>query len=187
MAERFPTLADEHIEFIRAQHVFFVATALADGHINLSPKGMDALRVVDAGRVRWLNVTGSGNETAAHVLRDGRMTIMLCSFEKKPLILRLYGTARMVQEGDVEWDTLLADFPPQTGARQVFELDISLVQTSCGFGIPFLDYVGERDTLTNWAQVRGRDGIRSYWREKNATSLDGLPTGVPGAVTEQDA
>lgn len=181
MAERFSELAEDHIEFIRAQHIFFVATALAEGHVNLSPKGMDAFRVVAPDRVRWLNVTGSGNETAAHVLRDGRMTVMFCSFEKKPLILRLYGTASVVQEGDDRWDELSAEYPPQTGARQVFELDVTLVQTSCGYGIPYLDYVGERDTLSNWAHVRGRDGIRDYWRERNAISLDGLPTGVPGS------
>ncbi|MEM1245709.1 MAG: pyridoxamine 5'-phosphate oxidase family protein [Acidobacteriota bacterium] len=179
MADQFPRIEADHRDFIERQQMFFVATAAADGRVNLSPKGQDTLRVIDDQRVHWLNLTGSGNETAAHLLENDRMTLMFCSFEKKPLILRLYGQARCVHVGDQDWDELSAPFGQHTGARQVYDLTVDLVQTSCGFAVPRYDFVEARDTLTRWADNRGEDGIREYWRKKNQESLDGLPTGVP--------
>lgn len=178
MAEQFDHLKDNLVRFIEAQKMFFVATAPAggDGRINLSPKGMDSLRVLSPTRVAWLSVTGSGNETAAHVADNGRMTIMFCSFEAQPLILRLYGKARCVYQNDPDWGDLFAGFTPLPGARQIFDLEIDMVQTSCGYAIPFYDYQGERDTLIKWAENKGDEGLRAAWEEGNQESIDGLPT-----------
>jgi hypothetical protein len=180
MAQRFPALESRHIEFIAAQKMFFVATAAPGGRINLSPKGMTSFRVLDPGRVAWLNVTGSGNETAAHVRETPRMTLMFCAFEGDPLILRLYGTARVVHRHDGEWPALAAHFPDLPGARQIFEVALDLVQTSCGAGVPRYDYIGDRTTLSEWAAKKGEDGLRQYWHDKNRISLDGLPTHIFG-------
>lgn len=180
MAERFERLERQHIDFIGRQQLFFVGTAGARGHVNVSPKGMDSFRVLDPGRVAWLNLTGSGNESAAHVLENGRMTVMFCSFDRQPLILRLYGRAQPVHPRDPGWGELAALFPAYTGARQVFLLDLSLVQTSCGYGVPLFEPAGERPTLTKWADKRGPEGIAEYWREKNTRSLDGRDTGILG-------
>ncbi len=177
MAKQYPSLDDELSDFIRQQKLFFVATA-SDGHINLSPKGMDTLRILDANTVAWLNVTGSGNETAAHVLEDGRMTMMFCAFEGRPLILRLYGKARVYHAHDAEWPHWTRHFNLLPGTRQIFVLDIDLVQTSCGLGVPFFDYQGERGKLIDWANDRGPEGIHEYWGRKNSLSLDGRPTGI---------
>ncbi|MEZ5569669.1 MAG: pyridoxamine 5'-phosphate oxidase family protein [Halioglobus sp.] len=178
MAERFSALEDKHIAFIQQQHLFFVGTAGAEGHVNVSPKGMDSFRVLDHANVAWLNLTGSGNESAAHVLENSRMTIMFCSFDKQPLILRLYGKARTLHPRDAGWDELAALFPRYTGARQVFLLTLELVQTSCGYAVPFYELKGERPTLTKWADSRGPEGIREYWRENNRQSLDAKDTGI---------
>jgi hypothetical protein len=153
-----------------------VGTATALESINLSPKGMDSLRVLGPRRVAWLNVTGSGNETAAHVQREPRMTLMFCAFEGPPLVLRLYGKARAFHREDREWLRLAALFPPLPGARQLFDVTVELVQASCGMSVPFFDYVGERTALSEWAARQGEDGLRRYWAEKNEVSLDGLPT-----------
>lgn len=176
MANFFPTLSDELTRFIEAQHMFFVGTAAADGTVNVSPKGMDSLKVLAPNRVIWLNVTGSGNESAAHVLKNPRMTIMFCSFEAKPLILRLYGQARAVHQNDDNWDELSAHLPALAGTRQIFDLTLDQVQTSCGYAVPFFDYAGERDTLLNWAENKGEDGLKDYWLENNQQSIDGMPT-----------
>ena len=178
MGKRYDRLSDSDIDFISRQRIFFVGTATADSRVNISPKGMDTLRVLGPERVVWLNVTGSGNETAAHVQSHPRMTIMFCAFEGAPLILRLYGTARAIHKNDAEWEPLCSLFPPVPGARQMFDLFIDLVQTSCGFGVPNFDYAGDRDTLNEWAVKKGEDGIRQYWADKNQTSLDGLPTHI---------
>lgn len=175
MAQRSGELSDKHMEFIRAQKIFFVATAAADGRVNVSPKGMDSLRVLDKQRVIWLNATGSGNETAAHVQELPRMTLMFCAFEGEPLILRLYGQARTIHPGDAEWPALFAQFTPLPGARQIFDLSLDLVQSSCGFAVPFYDYLGEREQLLRWAEKKGDDGLKRYWAEKNRVSLDGKP------------
>jgi hypothetical protein len=178
MGQRFEALSEKHIGFIGEQKIFFVGTATADSRVNVSPKGMDSLRVLGANRVAWLNLTGSGNETAAHVQQSPRMTIMFCAFDGAPLILRLYGTARTVHHGDAEWEELFGLFSPLPGARQIFDVAIDLVQTSCGFGVPFFDYLGERETLSDWAVKKGDAGIRQYWADKNQTSLDGTPTHI---------
>jgi hypothetical protein len=178
MAERFGALQDRHIRFIQQQHVFFVGTAGAEGHINVSPKGMDTFRVTGPAEVVWLNLTGSGNESAAHVAENGRMTIMFCSFDKQPLIMRLYGKASVLHPRDDDWSTLLALFPANAGARQVFRLGLELVQTSCGYAVPRYELQGERPTLTRWTQQKGQDGIVQYWRRNNTRSLDGKPTGI---------
>lgn len=175
MARRFAELSDRHIGFIARQRVFFVATATADSRINLSPKGMDTLRVAGPKRVRWLNLTGSGNETVAHVRESSRMTLMFCSFDADPLILRVYGQARSIHPGDAEWPGRIAEFPSLPGARQVFDLAVDLVQTSCGFAVPFYEFQGERRQLRDWAEKKGEAGIRRYWRERNRETIDGRP------------
>jgi hypothetical protein len=178
MGERFNALKDEHIEFIGQQKVFFVGTAGEDSLINVSPKGMDSFRVISHSQIMWLNLTGSGNETAAHVLDNGRMTVMFCSFDKQPLIMRLYGTARVIHSRDKAWAELFSQFPDYTGARQIFVQDIQMVQTSCGFAVPYFEFTGQRPTLDKWAINKGRDGIEQYWKDKNTRSLDGKPTGI---------
>jgi hypothetical protein len=178
MGQRYSELSQELIQFIWKQQMFFVATAPADGYVNLSPKGLDSLRVLDPHTVAWLNVTGSGNESAAHVLENGRMTIMFCAFEGKPMILRLYGQARVVHQRDAEWDALFVSFDGLAGARQIFVLNIELVQTSCGMGVPLFDYHGQRQQLVEWAEKKGPDGLEEYWERKNQVSLDGKPTGI---------
>ena len=178
MAKRFESLSDEHIRFLAEQKIFFVGTAAADSRVNVSPKGMDTLRVIDSRRIVWLNVTGSGNETAAHVLLQPRMTLMFCAFEGPPLILRIYGKSKVVHRSDAEWEVLYARFNPLPGARQIFDLSIDLVQTSCGAGVPYYQYSGERLELIEWSRKKGEDGLRQYWLEKNQLSIDGLPTHI---------
>ncbi|NCF18257.1 MAG: pyridoxamine 5'-phosphate oxidase family protein [Haliea sp.] len=178
MAEQFERLEHEHVQFIGRQQLFFVGTAGTEGRVNISPKGMDSFRVVAPDRVAWLNLTGSGNETAAHVLENGRMTILFCSFERQPLIMRLYGVARASHPRDQRWRELEQLFPDYPGGRQVFEMDLDLVQTSCGYAVPHYQYQGERDTLVKWSEKRGQSGIETYWRERNGVSLDGKDTGI---------
>jgi hypothetical protein len=178
MARRFDSLSDEHIRFIAEQKIFFVGTAAAESRVNISPKGMDTLRVLNDRRVAWLNVTGSGNETAAHVEINPRMTLMFCAFEGPPLILRLYGHARAVHRNDPEWGELYPLFKPLPGARQIFGLAIDLVQTSCGAGVPLHQYLGDREELNEWSRKKGEDGVRQYWLDKNQLSIDGLPTHI---------
>ncbi len=178
MAEKFEALTEKHIEFIKKQHIFFVGTAASEGSVNISPKGMDSFRVINNSTVAWLNLTGSGNETAAHVLESSRMTMMFCSFDKQPLILRLYGRAKAIHPQDNDWLHRAKLFPEYTGARQIFEVNLKLVQTSCGYAVPFYDLVGERPTLRKWADNRGRESVEEYWQEKNTKSLDGKDTGI---------
>ncbi len=178
MGEKYTAINDRHSDFIARQQMFFVATATHESRINLSPKGLNSLRILGPNRVAWLNLTGSGNETAAHLLQDNRMTVMFCAFEGPPLILRLYGNARMVLTTDAEWNALYTHFDPLPGARHIFDLDVDLVHTSCGFGVPLYDFVGERPVLNRWAEKKGEVGIRNYWREKNSISLDGEPISI---------
>ena len=176
---KFHEKLDEDLQgFIGAQHMFFVASAVSDGRINLSPKGMDTFRCLDDSTVAFLNLTGSGNETAAHLAVNGRLTIMFCGFEKRPLILRLYGNGRAVHRRDAEWDDLFPLFPAEPGARQIIVMAIDSVQTSCGFAVPFYEFQGERPALRRWAENRGEEGLQNYWEEKNQVSIDGLPTGL---------
>lgn len=178
MGQRFNELSEKHIQFISEQKVFFVGTATADSHVNVSPKGMDSLRVLSSTRVAWLNLTGSGNETSAHVQLHPRMTVMFCAFDGLPLILRLYGTAKVVHTGEAEWDALFPLFKPQPGARQIFDVTIHLVQTSCGMAVPNLSYSGDRELLSDWAIKKGDEGLKRYWEEKNQLSIDGIPTQI---------
>jgi len=178
VADEFEELTDKHSEFIRNQHVFFVGTAGVEGFVNVSPKGMDSFRVISNSKVSWLNLTGSGNETAAHVLENRRMTVMFCSFDKQPLILRLYGRATAVYPRDKEWAEVSELFPAHISARQIFELDLELVQTSCGYAVPYYKLEGERPTLTKWANRQGIAGVEKYWEENNVKSLNGKDTGI---------
>ncbi len=178
MADRLPEITPRVREFIEAQRMFFVGTAARDGRVNVSPKGNDSLRVVGPNEVVWLNGTGSGNETAAHLLDTNRMTLMWCAVEGNPWIVRTYGTATMTQPGDGDWDVLVGMFPPMLGARQVFRQHVDLVVTSCGFGVPLYSYEGDRDLMDAWARRKGPEGLVAYQREKNTVSLDGLPTGL---------
>lgn len=181
MAKQFPRMEPAHREFIHRQRIFFNASAAPGGHVNLSPRDGKSLRVLDDSTVVYLDLTGSGNETAAHLAISGRLTLMFCAFEGPPLILRLYGQGRRVRRGSEEYNRLFAahfgaDEP--LGARQMIVLHVDLVQTSCGYNVPLFEYKGERDTGVRWAQNRGPAGIAAYWREKNQHSIDGFPTGL---------
>ncbi|KUJ76786.1 pyridoxamine 5'-phosphate oxidase [Ruegeria marisrubri] len=178
MAKQFPALDEAHRKFIEEQHLFFTGTAGPEGRVNISPKGMDSLRVLGPNRILWMNLTGSGNETAGHLLEANRMTLMWCSFTTRPLILRAYGFARTVQPGDTDWADLAAHFPAHRSARQIFDVTVDMVQTSCGYAVPFMDYREERDTMQKWVDGKSDEEIRAYWAERNQTTIDGKPTGV---------
>ncbi|MGB0868452.1 MAG: pyridoxamine 5'-phosphate oxidase family protein [Flavobacteriales bacterium] len=176
MGSKYQEIPKKQIDFINKQHMFFVATAGDTGTVNLSPKGMDSFRVLNNKRIVWMNLTGSGNETAAHLLINNRMTIMFCSFEKQPLILRLYGKAKIYHPRDDQFEEYTAMFRNTSGVRQFIEMDVELVQTSCGYGVPFMNYEGERETLQKWSDNKSEDQIIAYWKEKNAKSIDGFDT-----------
>jgi hypothetical protein len=178
LSKLYKELDEKLQEFIACQKIFFVGTAGSEGHVNLSPKGMDSLRILNANQLIWLNLTGSGNETAAHVLEQSRMTLMFCSFEGKPLILRVYGKARAIHPRDEEWDEWISHFPEYPGSRQIFWLEVDLAQTSCGFAVPNYQYKGNREDLVYWTGKLGDEGVKNYWKEKNQTSIDGKPTKI---------
>lgn len=176
MGRTYDAIDDDLNEFIRRQHVFFVATAPVDlaGHVNISPKGLDTLRILGPRTVGYLDLVGSGIETVAHVRENGRLTIMFCAFEGRPLILRLHGHARVVEPADAEWNPLAPEFPSMPGRRSIIVLDVERISTSCGFGVPLLDYQGERPQLADWACNRGPERLEQYKAEKNRRSVDGL-------------
>jgi hypothetical protein len=176
MAKFYNALTPELRSFIEAQHVFFVATVAENSRINLSPKGMDSLRVLDERTVAYLDLTGSGNETAAHLKADGRITLMFCSFDAAPRILRLYGRGRLILKNDPAWSEMIARFPALPGARQIVVMDVHSAQTSCGFGVPFYEFKGERPALIDWALKKGEAGLEEYRRKHNRLSIDGLPS-----------
>lgn len=181
MAKQFERIEDVHRAFVEKQKIFFTASAAEGARVNLSPRGTDMFRVMSPNAVLWLDKTGSGNETAAHLAADGRLTVMFCAFEGPPMILRFYGRGRVIGRGSPDWATLLAiefDGVEPPGARQMVWLDIDLVQTSCGFAVPFYDHVGPRDTLDRWAASKSEEELDAYRRQKNAVSMDGLPTGL---------
>ncbi|MEM8612414.1 MAG: pyridoxamine 5'-phosphate oxidase family protein [Cyanobacteria bacterium P01_H01_bin.105] len=180
MAKVFSEMSSLHQEFIQKQSLFFVASSplSADGHVNLSPKGLDTFRVLSAKLVAYLDLTGSGNETSAHVVENGRITLMFCSFGRQPLILRLYGQGTVVLPNSDRWTDLANHFEPTVGTRQIIVIDIHRVQTSCGYGVPLFDYQGQRPTLTAWAQKKGTAGIEQYQIDKGSTSIDGLTTPI---------
>ena len=181
MAKQFTCIEAIHHEFILQQHIFFAASAAAEGRVNVSPKDGAALRILSPNRVAYLDQTGSGNETAAHLRAHGRLTLMFCAFAGAPLILRLYGQGRALPRGGLAYADLLASSfsnEERPGSRQIMVLDIDLVQTSCGYGVPLFEYVADRPTLTRCAEAKGETGLEEYRQSKNAFSIDGLPTGI---------
>ena len=176
MAEFFETLSDEHRRFIERQHVFFVATAPADGgHINLSPKGLSSFRVLDTNRVAYLDLTGSGAETIAHLRQNGRITIMFCAFDGPPKILRLYGRGMVVERDSHGFAELARQFPDRMSARAIITVDVTRIADACGYGVPVMDFRADRDSHLNWADHLGPDGLEAYKRDNNLASIDGLP------------
>lgn len=186
MSEFFTTMNDKQQTFIRAQHMFFVASAPLDpnGHVNLSPKGLDSFRILNANKVAYLDATGSGNETSAHIRENGRITFMFCAFEGAPRIMRLYGKGRTVVPGTAEWDELIPGFDLLPGARQIVVADIHSVMTSCGYAVPKYDYIEQREALNKWAEHHGEENLIAYRAEKNRTSIDGLLTTLGEQIPE---
>lgn len=178
MAQFFPHLDDALKAFIAEQHLFFVATAPDEGRVNLSPKGMDTFRVLDDSTACYLDLTGSGNETAAHLRDNGRITVMWCSFGGTARIMRIFGRGRVARPGSAEFERLIGLFPDIPGVRQIMVIEIDEAQTSCGYAVPQYELVRERQTLVKWAEKQGDDGLRDYWARKNVRSIDGLPTGM---------
>jgi hypothetical protein len=176
MGKVYERLDDELIEFIKKQHLFFVGTAPApsDGHPNVSPKGLDTFRILGPDSVAYLDLTGSGIETVAHLRQNGRITIMFCAFEGRPLILRLYGQGRVVEPGDPDWDGLIARFPEYPGARSVILVVVDRIADSCGYAVPLYEYKGERSQLIAYAEKKGPEGMEEYKAQKNRVSIDGL-------------
>jgi len=178
MGQQFSELAPMHIEFIAAQKIYFVSTAADIGTVNLSPKGGDSLRVINSSTIAWLNHTGSGNESAAHVLINPRMTVMFCAFEGSPLILRAYGRAKVLHKGDAQWRDYIKLFPESIASRQIFLLDITNVQASCGMSVPYFSYESDRNDLAKWSEKQDKAGIEKYWVKKNQQSIDGFETEI---------
>jgi hypothetical protein len=180
MGKFFESIQPHHEEFIAKQKMFFTATAplSGEGHVNVSPKGLDSFRVLSPTRVAYMDIVGSGNETSAHLLENGRITFMFCAFDGPPNILRLYGKGYTVLPGHAEWAELSAHFALQLATRQVIVADIHKVQTSCGFSVPLYEYAGERDHAEKWAEKKGAEGLEAYKQEKNRVSMDGLKTAL---------
>ena len=178
MGKLHDSITPELAQFIQSQPLFFVASAPSGptGHVNCSPKGMDTFRILSPKQFAYLDLTGSGNETAAHITQNGRLTVMFCAFEDKPVILRLYATARLIRPDSPDWPTFSTHFPTLPGTRQIILANITRVQTSCGFGVPVMTFSQHRDLLPKWAESKGPDGLQRYRDEKNRTSIDGLPT-----------
>lgn len=187
MAKFYETIVDELQDFIRQQQMFFTATAIETGRVNLSPKGIDTFRILDDRTVAYLDLTGSGNETSAHLLVDPRMTIMFCGFEAKPWIVRLYGQGNVIRSGDPDWDRLISQFDLLPGTRQIIQLKVESAQSSCGMGVPKYDFQGHRTELLQWAEKKGEAGIQQYWKDKNQVSIDGLPTNIAQAIAQEEA
>ncbi len=173
-------LTEKAKKFIIAQKMFFVATAAPDGRVNVSPKGLDSLRILSNNRIVWLNLSGSGNETAAHLQELNRITLMFCAFEGEPWIFRVYGTAKVIHPRDSEWEEFVDLFPPMAGSRQIFDIEIELTQGSCGTGVPFFEFQGQRgDTeLVPYFDDLGKEGVEKFWEQKNSLSLDGKATNI---------
>ncbi len=174
------SIKEQHKDFIERQRMFFVSTAPLDGsgHVNLSPKGVDSFRVLSDSRVAYMDLVGSGNETSAHILENGRITFMFCAYEGPPNILRLYGKGFPVLPGDEAWEELSSHFKIQVATRQIIVADIHKVQTSCGYSVPLYEYTGERDHADKWAAKKGAEGLEQYKKQKNRVSMDGLPTSL---------
>lgn len=177
-------LSPSFIKFIEAQPLFFVATAAATGRVNLSPKGGDTLRVKSPDRIRWLSLSGSGNETAGHLRAQNRITLMFCAFTGDPLILRVYGSARTIHPRDLDWGASIADFPDIAGSRQIYDVTVESVQTSCGSGVPEMEVTRDRvpEDLAPFYAEMSADQQHAYWARKNTETIDGLPTGIFGGA-----
>jgi len=182
MGQVHDAIDDRLAEFIRAQRMFFVATAPlgADAHVNLSPKGLDTFAVLDPHTVAYLDLTGSGVETIAHLRENGRITICFCAFEGPPKILRLYGRGTVIPAGDPVFASLAARFSPHIGVRSVIRVAVTRIADSCGYAVPEYRFVGQRRQLGQWAERKGADGVRAYREERNRASIDGLP-GLDGS------
>ncbi len=178
MGQQYSEISEKNIQFINEQKIYFVGTATNDSRVNISPKGMDSFKVLGPNRVIWLNVTGSGNETAAHIQANNRMTIMFLAFDGSPNILRLYGQAKAVHKNDAQWEALSSHFTLLPGTRQIFDMSVDLIQNSCGMSVPLYSYEEDRDLLSNWATKQGNEGIEKYWEKKNQKSIDGLETKI---------
>ena len=188
MAKKFLHLDDGLISFIERQPIFFTASSTDDSRVNVSPRSTLHFRVIDQSNVFYLDLSGSGNETAAHARAGGQATIMFCAFDGPPRILRLYGRFETVHRDSREYGTLIEQFfngEVPLGTRQIMKLKFDLVITSCGFGVPLFDFVGERDSMEKCLNSLGREAIENGWREKNVTSLDGLPTGLFDELVEK--
>ncbi len=176
MGKIYERLDDHLLAFIKRQHVFFVGTApdSPDGHLNVSPKGLDTFRVLGPNTVAYLDLTGSGIETVAHLRQNGRITIMFCAFDGRPLILRLYGRGRVVEVGEPGWDDLIAPFTEHPGARSLIIVDVDRIADSCGYAVPRYEYKGERTQLVDWVEHKGPEAVAAYRAQKNRTSIDGV-------------
>lgn len=181
MARVLPEIDAEMAAWIAAQPMFFVGTAPlgTTGHVNISPRGLDTLRILGPLEAAWLDLTGSGNETAAHLAENGRLTLMFCAFSGDARILRLYGKGTVILPGQPRWTELRQQFPDLPGERQIIHLAIERVQTSCGAGVPLMEYRQQRNTLITWAERKGVDGVAEYQLRKNTVSIDGLPAPRP--------
>ena len=176
MATEYPTLDGYIADFINKQHMFFVATAAPDGYVNVSPKGgTDTLKVVGSQQVAYLDLSGSGAETVAHVKQINRITVMWCAFEGPPTIVRIHGTARIIPRGHAEWDQWYALFDDNVGARAIVVVDAQRISDSCGMGVPLMDYTADRTQLDRWAKGKGEAGLKDFWERRNTLSLDGFP------------
>lgn len=181
MAKQFPGIEDGIRDFILRQRIFFMASAATGSRVNMSPRSTDCLRLLGPNRVAYLDRTGSGNETSAHIRAGGRLTVMFCAFEGPPSILRLYGSGSVHHPGHATYDQLLLeqyDGTAPVGTRQIVTIDLDLVQTSCGFGVPLFEYEGERTAMDRWAEARGEAALEAYRRKQNVRSIDGLPSGL---------
>ncbi|MDQ1684074.1 MAG: hypothetical protein QOC82_811 [Frankiaceae bacterium] len=180
MGKVFDGIDDALAAWIRTQPVWFVATAplAADGRVNVSPRGLDSLSILGPHRIAWVDFTGSGVETIAHLRENGRISVMFCSFDKRPRVVRLHGTGRVVPPGEPEYDDVVARHAPHPSTRAVVVVEVTRVSDSCGYGVPVMDFVGERDLLRLGAEKRGPDGLADYRAKHNAHSIDGLP-GLP--------
>ena len=177
MAKLFECITDSLAAWIEAQPMWFVATAplAADGHVNISPRGQDALSVLGPHRVGWVDYTGSGVETIAHLRENGRICVMFASFDRRPRIVRLHGHGTVALPGDPGYDEVVARHPPHLSTRAVIIVDVTRVSDSCGYGVPVMEMVGERDLMRLWAEKKGPEGLTAYQAEHNARSIDGLP------------
>jgi hypothetical protein len=177
MSKAIETINPELAGWISRQKIFFVATAplAADGHVNCSPKGGDCFRIFSPMSAGYLDYTGSGAETIAHLKDNGRIAIMFCAFEGPPQIVRLHGRGEVLEAAHSEFTTLAAGFPSHSGARAIIRVAVTRVSISCGHAVPFFDYRAHRDLLDRWSDAKGQEGIREYHRAKNRKSIDGLP------------